>query len=241
MHIYFIKYAYLYIFILKSNTLSNYTCQDFDNVQTVEMDRVIEIQPGVHVTTNADGNLKELEKIDSFYIKKKSGSSSRLAVDAGKQEIFSYGQKVIVSGVPAGTDGHHHLATMGFYDKGGVEFIAVDLKGNIRSGDKLLGKIEWADNSCPWANMRITVSNCLDARNIIIQPQGDIACGGCCFRSGLCSSMVKYDILVGRQTVGTMEERGDDRGPKVEFPVTLSPATKGVIAVLSFMIYDSYW
>ncbi|XP_035701007.1 uncharacterized protein LOC118433311 isoform X2 [Folsomia candida] len=205
------------------------------------MDRVIEIQPGVHVTTNADGNLKELEKIDSFYIKKKSGSSSRLAVDAGKQEIFSYGQKVIVSGVPAGTDGHHHLATMGFYDKGGVEFIAVDLKGNIRSGDKLLGKIEWADNSCPWANMRITVSNCLDARNIIIQPQGDIACGGCCFRSGLCSSMVKYDILVGRQTVGTMEERGDDRGPKVEFPVTLSPATKGVIAVLSFMIYDSYW
>lgn len=48
--------------------------------------------------------------------------------------------------------------------------------------------------------------------------------------------MVKYDILVGRQTVGTMEERGDDRGPKVEFPVTLSPATKGVIAVLSFMI-----
>lgn len=29
--------------------------------------------------------------------------------------------------MPAGTDGHHHLATMGFYDKGGVEFIAVDL------------------------------------------------------------------------------------------------------------------
>lgn len=78
MHIYFIKYAYLYIFILKSNTLSNYTCQDFDNVQTVEMDRVIEIQPGVHVTTNADGNLKELEKIDSFYIKKKSGNELNL-------------------------------------------------------------------------------------------------------------------------------------------------------------------
>lgn len=48
--------------------------------------------------------------------------------------------------------------------------------------------------------------------------------------------MVKYDILVGGKTVGTMAEEGDGRGPKVVFPTALNSATKGVIAVLSFMI-----
>ncbi|XP_035701733.1 uncharacterized protein LOC118433669 [Folsomia candida] len=174
------------------------------------------------------------------------GPTTRYASDAEDHQMFSYSEQVVANLDIA------RAITMMFTDNKGIEFVTAtyDLSGsNIRSGSTSLGVFASRYRHTPlpytalgrnWAfcgAQTLTVN--ITGGGTVTMKKVKVSCWGCCFFACCCRG--SYEILVNGEKVGSWGRDGEGDAPLVTFSPTLDPRLKGIIIVLSFILFNIHY